>query len=159
MVDTPITDGYWLGLALNQHASTCLTHLEGIYAALALVNNAYRSWTAIELRNIKLIIGIEIKLMRRILQWSANITQLEQEDISQGEMEAVQNLINDISAKHTESLNRYRGVPDIVTSEMKIPDVVQHFNVVVDEIENMRSVEYRYIRSRISTMEEEEEVL
>lgn len=156
MLDTPSMDGYWLGLALNQQANICLTHLEGIYAALSLVNSVDRSWTAVELRNIKLIIGIEIKLMRRILQWSENIIKFEQEDISQGEMEAVQNLIKDISSKHAESLNRYRGVPEIVTSEMKIPDVVQHFNVVVDEIENMRSVEYRYIQSRVSTMEEEE---
>lgn len=156
MLDTPSMDGYWLGLTLNQQANICLTHLEGIYAALSLVNSVDRSWTAVELRNIKLIIGIEIKLMRRILQWSANIIKFEQEDISQGEIEAVQNIIKDISSKHTESLNRYRGVPEIVTSEMKIPDVVQHFNVVVDEIENMRSVEYRYIQSRVSTMEEEE---
>lgn len=145
MANNQINDGYWLGLGINDFAKTILKHLEAIYSALSLTNPSDRSWVADEVRQLKLKVGIEIKLMRRILLWSGNLVELDQEIISKAEMDAIHPLIQKIVIDHCANLNIYLGIPPRLADEMGIPDIGPHFRLAAGELDGLRILAYRYI--------------
>lgn len=142
--ETPITDGYWLGISMNDAAEVILKHLSAIRYNLLPPDTTDRSWPAVELRKLHTHVKSETEFFERIYHWSGNLMNLRQEIISEDDMETVKELIDDLVRIHDDNANSYYGIPERFIQELNLDDVANRFQLVKKELDSLRSTAYRY---------------
>lgn len=142
--DSRITDGYWLGISMNDISEVILKHLGAIRYNLLPPDTTDRSWPAVELRKLHAHVESETEFFERIYHWSGNLMNLRQEFISEDDLDGLKELIEDLVRIHDENANSYYGIPERFIQELKLDDVSPRFQLVKKELDSLRATAYRY---------------